>query len=577
MILIFGGTTEGRLAVDVCDQAGTPFYYSTKSDLQTVEMQNGIRLRGAMTAEDISTFCAEHEIKCIVDAAHPFAMNLHQAIQMQNIPVIRLQRMFEPHQEGVIYCQSYEDAIRKMESYDLKCLLALSGTNTISKLAPYWSKHHTLFRILNRPDSLEIAKNNNFPQSHLIYYPKDHSLPSKEEERKLMQEVGCDAILTKESGESGGFKNKVNAALELGLKVFVVEHPSLPNHWIYATGKYGLRRSIEHLVPDFFKLKTGFTTGACATAAVKAALISLLYQDTPEEVHFALPDGEVMTMPVQVEDVGVASTVKDFSDDPDVTKGCKITARLTPGTQGIRFLQGEGVGVVTLPGLGIPVGEPAINPTPRKMITDEIRALTNEDFDITISVENGAEIAKKTFNPRVGVLHGISIIGTSGIVAPFSNEAWQQSIAREMQVAKAIGCEEIGLVSGLKSEQALKKEKDIRCIHYGNFIGESLKAARRIGFHKVTLAIMIGKAVKLAEGHLDTHSHKIMMNKAFLKSLAEPEYAGRIDSINLARELWSFMPSSFFDKIEELCYQHCKTVFPDGELEVKLICENTPS
>ena len=284
-----------------------------------------------------------------------------------------------------------------------------------------------------------------------------------------------------------------------------------------------------------------------------------------------------MTMPVQVEDVGVASTVKDFSDDPDVTKGCKITARLTPGTQGIRFLQGEGVGVVTLPGLGIPVGEPAINPTPRKMITDEIRALTNEDFDITISVENGAEIAKKTFNPRVGVLHGISIIGTSGIVAPFSNEAWQQSIAREMQVAKAIGCEEIGLVSGLKSEQALKKEKDIRCIHYGNFIGESLKAARRIGFHKVTLAIMIGKAVKLAEGHLDTHSHKIMMNKAFLKSLAEPEYAGRIDSINLARELWSFMPSSFFDKIEELCYQHCKTVFPDGELEVKLICENTPS
>ena len=420
MILIFGGTTEGRLAVDVCDQAGTPFYYSTKSDLQTVEMQNGIRLRGAMTAEDISTFCAEHEIKCIIDAAHPFAMNLHQAIQMQNIPVIRLQRQFEPHQEGVIYCQSYEDAIQKMESYDLKCLLALSGTNTISKLAPYWSKHHTLFRILNRPDSLEIAKNNNFPQSHLIYYPEDHSLPSKEEERKLMQEVGCDAILTKESGESGGFKNKVNAALELGLKVFVVEHPSLPDHWIYATGKYGLRRSIEHLVPDFFKLKTGFTTGACATAAVKAALISLLYQDTPEEVHFALPDGEVMTMPVQVEDVGVASTVKDFSDDPDVTKGCKITARLTPGTQGIRFLHGEGVGVVTLPGLGIPVGEPAINPTPRKMITDEIRALTTADFDITISVEDGAEIVLGPLAPPAGAdAVAVQVLGYLGQGVPF--------------------------------------------------------------------------------------------------------------------------------------------------------------
>jgi len=274
MILIFGGTTEGRLAVDVCEQAGVPFYYSTKSGLQTVEMQNGIRLTGAMTAEEIFSFCAEHEIKCIIDAAHPFAMNLHQAISEQKIPVIRLQRLFEPHQEGVIYCQSYEDAIQKMESSNLKCLLALSGANTISKLAPYWRSHHTLFRILHRPDSIETAKKNGFPLSNLIYYNEDHSLPSKEEEIKLMQEVGCDAIITKESGESGGFKHKVNAALELGLKIFVVEHPSLPANWIYVTGKYGLRRSIEHLVPDFFKIKTGFTTGACATAAVKAAILA---------------------------------------------------------------------------------------------------------------------------------------------------------------------------------------------------------------------------------------------------------------------------------------------------------------
>lgn len=577
MILIFGGTTEGRLAVDVCDQAGTAFYYSTKSHLQTVEMQHGIRLTGAMTADEITAFCMEHHIRCIIDAAHPFAMNLHQAIGSQHIPVIRLQRQFEAHREGVTYCTSYADAIQKMENAGVKNLLALSGVNTISALTPYWKSHPTLFRILNRPESLEIVQKNDFPLSNLIYYKEDHSLPTQEEEMALMQETGCDGILTKESGESGGFNNKVEAALQLGLKVFVVEHPALPQHWIYATGKYSLRRSIEHLVPDFFPMKTGFTTGACATAAVKAALLSLLYGETPEEVAFALPDGEIMTMPVQVEEAGVASTIKDFSDDPDVTRGCKITARLTPGTHGIRFLQGEGVGVVTLPGLGIPVGEPAVNPTPRKMIFDEIRALTTQDYDITLCVENGAEIAKKTFNPKVGVLHGISIIGTSGIVAPFSNEAWQQSIAREMQVAKAIGCEEIGLVSGLKSEKALQKEKNIRCIHYGNFVGESLKAAQRIGIRKVTLAIMIGKAVKLAEGHLDTHSHKVGMNKEFLKTLTEPQYAAEIDRITLARELWSFMPPAFFEKIKELCYQHCKRVFPEGELEVKLICENSLS
>jgi cobalt-precorrin-5B (C1)-methyltransferase len=146
-----------------------------------------------------------------------------------------------------------------------------------------------------------------------------------------------------------------------------------------------------------------------------------------------------------------------------------------------------------------------------------------------------------------------------------------------MQVAKAIGCEESGLVSGLKSEKALQKEKNIRCIHYGNFVGESLKAAQRIGIRKVTLAIMIGKAVKLAEGHLDTHSHKVGMNKVFLKTLAEPQYAEAIDHITLARELWTFLPPSFFEKIKELCYQHCKRVFPEGELEVKLICENSLS
>lgn len=598
MILIFGGTTEGRLAVDVCEQAGKPFYYSTKSKLQDVEMHNGVRLTGAMTSKDIKEFCRKYGVRCIVDAAHPFAEVLHSEIGKVGLPVIRLQRIFPKHNPNITYCKDYEDAVAKMSSENIRCLLALSGANTISRLKGYWQHHKTIFRVLERKESIDIVLRNMFPLSNTIFYPNDNSIPSKEDEKALMQTLNCDAIITKESGESGGFEEKVNAALELSLRVFVVETPKPLDGQILVTGKHGLRRAIEHIVPDFFPLKTGFTTGACATAATKAALLSLLYDDNIEEVSFALPDGEIMTIAVDIESKGKASVLKDFSDDPDVTKGCKITSKVSfRDDDQIIFLQGKGVGKVTLPGLGIPVGEPAINSTPRKMIADETRSITEKGIDVTISVENGAEIAKKTFNPKVGVIDGISIIGTSGIVSPLSNEAFIQSIAREMEVAKAIGCTEIALVSGKKSEDYLKsigyKPKGLPLgglggfIHYGNFIGESLKAAHKLGFSKVVLAIMIGKAVKLAEGHLDTHSHKVQMNKDFLKKVYEtspiPSQGGvkptgwspspleRLGEVTLARELWDIMPPAFFQKIKQLCYQHCRTVFPTGEFEIRLI------
>ncbi len=594
MIIIFGGTTEGRLAVDVCENAGKPYYYSTKSSAQDVEMHNGVRLTGALSADEIVAFCKEKDVKCIIDAAHPFAVNLHQEIAATKMPVIRLQRSFGKHIDGVVYCSSYEDAVAKMSAENIHCLLALSGANTIGKLSGYWNHHKTIFRILQRPESIETALKNGFPTTNLLFYNDDYTLPTKDEEKELMKQIGCDAIITKESGESGGFFTKVEAAIELGLKVFVIEHPQLPSDWIYVNGKHGLRRAIEHTAPDFFPLKTGFTTGACATAAAKAALLSLLYDEPSEEISFALPDGEIMTVPVCIEDKGIASVIKDFSDDPDVTKGCKIIVKAEKGTRGIRFLRGRGVGIVTLPGLGIPVGEPAINSTPRRMIEDEIRNISNEDFDVTISVENGEEIAKKTFNEKVGVMNGISIIGTSGIVSPLSNEAFIQSIKREIEVAAAIKCDEIALVSGKKGEDAVKRgnddynhdhnydfsnqktastKKTLRCIHYGNFIGEALKAAYELRIPSVTVAIMIGKAVKLAEGHLDTHSHKVQMNKEFLKSLA-PEYADKIDNIKLARELWSIMPSDFFETIRKKCYEHCRTVYPQGELKIRLICDD---
>ena len=580
-LLIFGGTTEGRLAVDVCEQAGKPFYYSTKGDLQKVDMHNGVHVTGAMTADDIVAFCKEHEIGCIVDAAHPFAKNLHKTIdearKVLSINVIRLQRVFPEHIKDVEYCSDYDDAINKIREKKVDRLLALTGANTIKKLR----QTNAIFRILNRPESIALAEAAGLDNDRIIFYNESLELPSIEDEKKVMIEVGCDAIITKESGESGGFEVKVKAALELGLKVFVVEHPQLPKDWITVTGKFGLRRVIEHLMPDFFPLKTGFTTGACATAATKAAALSLLFDEYPEEVHFALPDGEIMTIPVTYEAKGVASVIKDSSDDPDVTKGCKITSTLTlenSDSFSVTFLQGEGVGKVTLPGLGIPVGGPAVNPTPRKMIENELRAIVEsapslreraggEAFLVTISVENGAELALKTFNHKVGVVGGISIIGTSGIVSPLSNEAFVQSIRRELDVAWAIGCRTIGLVAGMKSEKALE---GIRCVHYGNFVGEALKAAREVGFEDVHIAIMIGKAVKLAEGHLDTHSHKVLMNQEFIRKVAEGlglEYK----EVDMARDLWNTMPPVFFEEIRRLCYETCRTVYKEGKLTINLV------
>ncbi len=575
MILIFGGTTEGRTAIDVCEQAGKPFYYSTKSDTQQVEMKNGIRLTGPMTEDDIIRFCMKNVVKCIIDAAHPFAENLHKAILGCQIPIIRFERTKEERIEGAIYCKGYEDAVKALKHNDIKLLLALSGANTIAKLKNYWQDHRTIFRILRRKESVEIAERNGFPSDDLIFYDDTHLLPTTAQEADLMKAVGCDAVITKESGKSGGFPAKAAAAKQLGLKLFVIEPPRYmsDNKTVqHVTGRYGLRRAIEQLLPDFFPLKTGFSTGACATAATKAALISLLSDDWPEEIDFQLPDGEIMTICVDVEKAGVASVVKDFSDDPDVTRGCRIRAEVGFNDTGdIRFLQGDGVGTVTLPGLGIPVGGPAINATPRQMMTSEIKSLTTRGCDVRISVENGMEIALNTFNSKVGVVDGISIIGTSGIVTPLSNEAFIESIGRELEVAKAIGCDTIGLASGKKGEEALKEvDSEMRVIHYGNFIGESLKKAFHLGFKSVHIGIMIGKAVKLAEGHLDTHSHKVQMNKEFLKRLAG-EDAWKIDNITMARELWQIMPPDFFEKIRRLCYDNCRKAFPQGELFIHII------
>ena len=416
MILILGGTTEGRHAVSVCEEASKPYYYSTKGELQEVVCVNGTRLTGALDENAMETICKEKNIRLLVDAAHPFATILHQTIakvsEKLKIPVVRYERSYVEHDEDIIWCDSYDDAINYLERHNIDNLLALTGVNTIVKLKAYWQSHNCWFRILDREESRELVNKAEFPFDKILYYQQG------EDDTPLFEKLSPEAIIIKESGESGGFNEKVAAARQLNIPVLAVKRPPLSPHFIPVHGENGLRKMIEKLVPDFFELRTGYTTGTCATAATKAALTTLLTGNPLDEVSITLPSGEWVYIPIAATTLGdnevTCTVIKDAGDDPDVTNKQEITStvRLNPDKRGVNFLQGKGVGVVTLPGLGLEIGGPAINATPRKMIKREVfkvlrhnkYKLPNQSIrmgvDVTIAVPNGEEIAKRTFNPK---------------------------------------------------------------------------------------------------------------------------------------------------------------------------------
>lgn len=589
MILILGGTTEGRAAVKVADEAGKPYFYSTKGEWQEVVCKHGKRLTGGMDEKQMEAFCRQHDIRLLVDAAHPFAVRLHHTVDCTSraleLPVVRYERRYPPRSADICWCEDYANAMRKLEEQGIDSLLALTGVQTIGALRPYWEHHTTWFRVLEREASVDLAQAQGFDTQRLVFYHPD------EPETSLLEQLHPQAILTKESGETGGFLEKTEAARLLHIPVFAVKRPVLPSHFITVTGEHGLRKQIEKWVPGFYPLRSGFTTGACATAAAKAALTALILGEEQQVISFCLPDGEEMIMPVAHTEIGTnsatATVIKDAGDDPDVTNGCAIvaTVRLSDGA-GIRFLQGEGVGRVTLPGLGLEIGGPAINPVPRQMMTVELSALYSKGLDVTISVPGGRELAQRTFNPKLGIVDGISIIGTSGIVRPFSSEAFVEAIRREVEVCVAVGSPRLVINSGAKSERFVKqKYPELPAqafVHYGNFIGETLKIADCLQVKAVTMGIMVGKAVKLAEGNLDTHSKRVVMNKDFLKQLATEsgcsiESEKVIDGITLARELWTLLSAEdadkFFSSLLKHCAAHCTPLLPHGELTIMLIDE----
>jgi cobalt-precorrin-5B (C1)-methyltransferase len=288
------------------------------------------------------------------------------------------------------------------------------------------------------------------------------------------------------------------------------------------------------ILPDR-PLRYGWTTGACATAAAKAAYTALLTGEFPDPVEVALPRGQRPAFALATTKAGggsaTAGIVKDAGDDPDVTHGALILATVRRGApgSGVTFRAGQGVGTVTRPGLPVPPGEPAINPVPRQMLRqaiEEVAAAHRDkgDVEIEIAIPGGEALAAKTMNGRLGIVGGLSILGTTGIVVPYSCSSWIASIHSGIDVARAAGLTQIAGATGAASEEAVKKLHglpEIALIDMGDFVGGMLKYVRTHPVPRVTIAGGVGKMTKLAQGLLDLHSKRGSVDLAALAGLAE--------------------------------------------------------
>ncbi|MGW3039597.1 cobalt-precorrin-5B (C(1))-methyltransferase [Kitasatospora sp. NPDC001159] len=307
-------------------------------------------------------------------------------------------------------------------------------------------------------------------------------------------------------------------------------------------------------------LRHGWTTGACATAATKAAYTALLTGDFPDPVTIALPKGQQPAFALAAEELetsdgrpvsAMAGVVKDAGDDPDVTHGALIRSTVRAGEPGagVVFRAGPGVGTVTKAGLPLPVGEPAINPVPRQMIRDAVAEVAaahggSGDVVVEVSVDRGEEIARSTWNPRLGILGGLSILGTTGVVVPYSCSAWIDSIRRGVDVARAAGRTHVAGCTGSTSEKvavAVHGLPEDALLDMGDFAGAVLKYLKRHPVPRLTIAGGFAKLSKLAYGHLDLHSARSQVDKGYLAELArrggaEEELAQAVAGANTGLE-----------------------------------------
>lgn len=321
------------------------------------------------------------------------------------------------------------------------------------------------------------------------------------------------------------------------------------------------------------ELRSGLTTGCCATACCVAAAQALLAGKQPQTVEVLLPRGQLVELEIIAyqpfaEEKGVrAATIKDAGDDPDVTHGATVFVELRLTTEpGIVFKPAEGVGTVTREGLVLEVGEPAINPVPRQMMTDHLQKAAEVygyqgGFELAVGVEKGEQIALKTMNPRLGIVGGLSILGTTGIVRPYSCAAYIASIRQGVDVAKANGIKHLAATTGSTSEAAIKAHYDLdemALIEMGDFVGALLKHLRKAPVAKLSICGGFGKMTKLANGHMDLNSRSSSIDFQHMAKLAEKLGANaplleKIANANTSMEVLKLCQAAEIDLAQAVC------------------------
>lgn len=335
--------------------------------------------------------------------------------------------------------------------------------------------------------------------------------------------------------------------------------------------------SMQQPKKDPKEMRHGYTTGSCATATARAALLALITGEAQTESTIFLPIGRHHTFTIEEsvfsEGTVRCDTIKDAGDDPDATHLAVIQATVSwADTPGIHLDGGIGVGRVTKPGLAVPVGEAAINPVPRKMIVTHVQEVLDEyqierGVNVVISVPKGEEMAKKTLNGRLGILGGISILGTRGTVVPFSSSAYMASIVQAISVAREAGCDHLVITTGGRSEKyGIAEYPDLpeeAFIEMGDFVGFTLKHCKRLGMRKVSLVGMMGKFSKVAQGVMMVHSKSAPINFEFMAKLAADvgatgEVLELVKNANTASQVGEIMAEHGFDQFfTHLCEACC--------------------
>lgn len=378
----------------------------------------------------------------------------------------------------------------------------------------------------------------------------------------------------------------------------------------------------EFVYIDGKKYRRGYTTGSCATAVSKAAVYMLLTNEKIDTVNIDTPKGIYLSIPVvsseikKNEDTGeiysICSVEKDGGDDIDATNGIEIFAKATWVYEdeidkseknfsfegdGFCVFSGDGVGIITKKGLSVEPGRPAINPVPQKMIAKEVESVLKASGEnvlndknsldnrkkvikITIFIPKGEEVANKTFNPRLGILGGISIIGTSGIVEPMSDEGWKKSLSIELNMKKELGMDKIILVPGNHGESFISDRigENSSVVRTSNFLGYMLMEAKRMGFKKILLAGHIGKFIKLSAGIFNTHSKVAdARNEILIANLAlmgaSTELVRKIDSCLTTEEATDIVYENGFGEVFDIICEKCKKraeMHVDNEIEIEV-------